>query len=544
MPAFQVIHRDEGLTELVLNLIADPRTLDQPRTIVFALEATPVKPLPPDFRRTLTGLGNTHTFTGGPGSYSHLVPAYKGSQRHPTGWDGAWTPDGNMVNSPFPADWDLNRFFNLELAKTGKLYLPYQTLNYTHLTRQLDPRTQGLEGPELWHIIGPEIECKGNGGWCMTPVHMQYRLYRYRDWIRHSSLRGFYFDNAYPILCADRGHGCGYALDDGRIQPTFTLFNMREFYKRLRTLIVAEGIEPCIMTHSTDTFMPAAYAFVDVMMDGETYRYRVPKETAPALAPPAPGATVADADVTAAAATDTDGLAAELIAAEAAATPEAREPATDPAPWRRYWSEYWPPEHFQVFGPPQHWGIMAVTMAYQKHGEEAPADQVARNGSAFLAYLLLHDTEYYLGASRGARLSQAGFDLAEEMRFLPYWEPETRRALHAPAPDVLVGGYQQGDLLLIVAFNRSRLPVRQLPVTVELGALGWGEAGARAGVVEFPKDMKDRGEALAAARRQVLAGGEGGTGGPAAGGGLAVTLDIEPHTFATATILCVPAERK
>jgi hypothetical protein len=521
-PAFQVIRRENAAaTDFVLNLVSEPFTLARPRTLVFALAGTPVKPLAPDFRKTLTGVGNTYTFTGGQGSYSHLVPPYQGSFYHDTGWDGTCVPGGERVNSPFPADWDLNRYFNLELAKAGGIYLPYQTLNYTHLERPLDPRTQGLEGPELWHVIGPEIHCLGNGGWCMTPTHMQYRLYRYRDWIRHARLRGFYFDNAYPILCADLEHGCGYRLDDGRVQPTFTLFNMREFYKRLRTLILAEGIEPFVMNHATDTFMPAAYAFVDAMMDGETYRYHVPDDKPPVPAAPALDAEPAGADTAAEPLLET--LAADEQAAEDA-------PAGDATPWRHYWSEAWPPEHFQVFGPPQHWGIMTVTMAHHK----------APHAASFLGYLLLHDTEFYHGPIRAGALTQAGLDLSRPITFLPYWEAATQAVLRTEHPDVLLGGYRQDDMLLVVAFNRTRLPLRRLPVTVDLGGLGWrGPADARVGVIEFPKDAKDRAEALAAVREQVLAG-DGAGGKPNADGCLIVPLNLEPHAFATATLLRLP----
>lgn len=400
-PAFEVVRVDEVTTNFVFNLISDPFSLHGPRTIVFALQATPVKPLPADMHDILTGIGNTYSFTG-------------------ADWDGTWTAargSADRVNAPFPIDWEKNRAYVEELAKEGNLHLPYQTLNYTHLYAPVDPRTNGPEGWDFWKLMHSEIECDGCGGWCMTPAHMEYRLYRYAQWVRDSRIRGLYFDNAYPILCRKVETGCGYVLDDGRIQPGFTMFGMREFFKRLRTIIVEEGLEPCIFTHSTDTFMAPAYSFIDIMMDGENWPIG-PEE-------------------------------------------------------KRYFSEIWSPEHFQALCCPHQWGIMTVNMAGAS-GDWSKVDPAwtAAQTNSNIGYLLLHDAECYYSKWVSGTLIGAGMDTKRAVTFLPYWDEAVQRQFSSPTPNLLIGGYRQDIKWLVVVFNHSRTPTTAAPVTLRLKEMG------------------------------------------------------------------------
>ena len=45
----EIVRTDKGVS-LVLNLVARPFTFEHAREITFSLQATPVKPLPDDFR--------------------------------------------------------------------------------------------------------------------------------------------------------------------------------------------------------------------------------------------------------------------------------------------------------------------------------------------------------------------------------------------------------------------------------------------------------------------------------------------------------------
>jgi hypothetical protein len=432
-PAFEVLRREGGVTEFVFNLAARPVAFDKPRQIVFALQATPVKTLADDFRVLTSSIDNLCSFPGGP------------SKETPTGWDGTFFPLGpdgkptqcpwwgGWANSPFAVDWEENKRYREKLEKENRIYLPYQTYNFTNLARPLDPRTEGPEGPDFWKLRGSEIQCDGHGGWCMVPSNLEYRLYRYRQWVRNTRNRGFYFDNAYPIVCRKVETGCGYVLDDGRIQPGFTMFHMREFFKRLHTMIRQEGLEPVIFTHSTDTVMAPAYAFVSVIMNGEN----------------------------------------------APITPETG----------KYYSELWDPVNFQVQSCPLHWGIPTIMMSQfvgnWKPDGKGPAHLFSQERS-FVANLPLHDTESHythhrygaawpIGADAAA-CKLAGFDITRKAVFLPYWEEAAHKLVRSARPSLVISAYQQDGAYNFCVFNRSRHELKAEPVRFELVQL-FGNAG-------------------------------------------------------------------
>jgi hypothetical protein len=409
VPAFQVIRTEKQTTRFVFNFISEPAVLQSPRTIVFSLQATPVKPLPDDFRAVAGQVDNLCSFVGGQGSY------HAGSRYHLTGWDGGYLPDGRKANSPFPVDWWKNKWYNRRLADQGRIYLPYQTINYTHLADPIHPKLKGPTGQEFWNLQKAEIRCDGHGGWCKVPAHINYRLFRYRRWIKENRIRGFYFDNAYPILCRKLETGCGYRLPDGRIQPGYNLFGLREFFKRLRTMIIDERLDPCIFCHSTDTFMAPAYSFIDMMMDGENRFIRPDNE--------------------------------------------------------RYFSEIWPLDHFQTMETPQHWGITTIFIP-EFHGDwSEKRDWRKAQNRSYRGYLMLHDVEGHYMKHRWA----GKLDLEKEIRFLPYWLPSVNQHLNSPAEDVLVSGYNQNNKLVLVAFNHSRQERPEAGIRVHPTGLGFGD---------------------------------------------------------------------
>jgi len=434
-PAFEVIRREDGVTEFVLNLAARPAAFDKPRQIVFALQATPVKPLADDFRVLTSSVDNLCSFPGGQ------------SKETPTGWDGTFYPlgaDGKPVqcgwwggwaNSPFAVDWEQNKKYREKLEQEHRIYIPYQTYNFTNLGTPLDPRTEGPEGPDFWKLRGSEIQCDGHGGWCMVPANMEYRLYRYRQWVRNTRNRGFYFDNSYPIVCRKIETGCGYVKDDGRIQPGFTMFGMREFFKRLNTMIRQEGLDPVIFTHSTDTVMAPAYAFVSVIMNGEN----------------------------------------------APVTPETG----------KYYAEIWDPVTIQIQSCPEQWGIPTIMMSVITGNWKPDGQGTARlfnQERSFAANLPLHDTESHfthhrygaawpIGADAEA-CKLASFDITRKATFLPYWEESTAKLVRSARPSLMISGYKQDDVYVFFVFNQSRDVLTAEPLHVDLQQL-FGKADAQ-----------------------------------------------------------------
>jgi hypothetical protein len=216
--------------------------------------------------------------------------AFPGQRSRETGW--AWTGQmysiqddadpakaswlfGLPGSAPYPLNWDMSKWYQGESDKTARgegsfhggsrwIYTPYQSqLNVMTFPEVDDPRMPpGKQVSDVYGYLYPHMS-QGHlehGNPSMAQVDVDYRLWCYRNWIRHVGLKGMYFDQTEPVLAANPKAGFGYVLDlpdrpalDGKVQPGYGLTRVRDFYKRLRTLFVEHGVdEPYIWIHSTD----------------------------------------------------------------------------------------------------------------------------------------------------------------------------------------------------------------------------------------------------------------------------------------------------
>ncbi|MBF0245429.1 MAG: hypothetical protein HQL31_09195 [Planctomycetes bacterium] len=89
------------------------------------------------------------------------------------------------------------------------------------------------------------------------------------DWIKPSDIDGWYLDNVRPVHCDNFDAGRGYKLPDGRVQPEFNMFTMREFFLRLRAVFQENGKPSSIVNHMTNNMILPWNAAVDIGYDGE-----------------------------------------------------------------------------------------------------------------------------------------------------------------------------------------------------------------------------------------------------------------------------------
>jgi hypothetical protein len=288
VPHMEIIRTGQEV-QFILNLVARPFTFDKPRDITFSLQATPIRPTPDDVRERQNHIAMGTAFPGG---------------RHGgTGW--AWTGQmyriknnldpkkgswlfGLPGSALYPANWDMSAWYR-KICEMGGFhggrlaYTPYQSLICVMTWPELeDPRMpSGLQGGNTYGYIYPHIS-----GWYLDAgssnlarEDMEYRIWNYKNWIEHCKLEGMYFDQTQPTLAANPAAGLGYRLDlpdrpnlHGRVQPGFGLTNVREMFKRLRTLFVESGVdEPYIFIHTTDANMLSAFSFGLYLLEGENY---------------------------------------------------------------------------------------------------------------------------------------------------------------------------------------------------------------------------------------------------------------------------------
>jgi len=237
-PAIELVRSGKSV-DMVFNLISEAFTIDAPRTITFAFQASPAKALKGAWRANRWWCGDTFGWGGG----CWVYPTGKGS----TIWQ-------SRPNTTIP---ELCRKKADEKHKGGGLVVPYFEYN-----TMSDAGEQAYFG-EAWKTSsGPLFYGKS-----LT----DYIVWNLDDWIKTSGIDGWYLDNVRPVVCDNIDAGRGYRLPDGRVQPEFNMFGMREFFLRLRAVFQENGKDGIIVNHMTNNQILPWNAAVDVAYDGELH---------------------------------------------------------------------------------------------------------------------------------------------------------------------------------------------------------------------------------------------------------------------------------
>ncbi|MGD0090997.1 MAG: glycoside hydrolase domain-containing protein [Planctomycetota bacterium] len=235
-PAIELLRKDKSV-EMVFNLISEAFTMDAPRTIIFAFQASPAKALQGAWRANRWWCGSTFDWGGG----GWVYPDGKGS----TIWQSR--PHTTVV--------ELCRKKADEVHKGGGLVVPYFEYN-----TMADAGEQAYFG-EAWKTSsGPLFYGKSLS---------DYIIWNLDDWIKSCGIDGWYLDNVRPVCCDNINAGRGYRLPDRRVQPEFNMFGMREFFLRLRAVFHENGKDSVIVNHMTNNQILPWNAAVDVAYDGE-----------------------------------------------------------------------------------------------------------------------------------------------------------------------------------------------------------------------------------------------------------------------------------
>jgi hypothetical protein len=423
-PAIQVI-RANGQVQLVLNLVARPFTFTGPREVRFSLQATPIKPVPDDFRARRRAYCMTSAF---PGSLNN----------DPTSW--AWT--GQMLqvddgkggktwlfglpgSAPYPVNWDLSKWYR-EQSSEGKFHsppwvdTPYQSqLNVMTFPEVDDPRMPaGKQASDVYGYIYPHMSAghseHGNPG--IAQVDVDYRIWCYQNWIKYVGLEGMYFDQTEPVLTGNPKAGFGYVMDlpdrpklHGKIQPGYGFTRVREFYKRLYTLFVENGCtRPYILLHTTDANLVSAFAFSDTFLEGENQ---------PLVSDKFPS------------------------------------------------SQKLPPERMQAMhNGAEKWGFPMTQLEMQDLS--FPQAQRAERDTG--GWFMLHDCH---GLHHWI-YDWSGLDITRRADFLPYWAPEVSAALSTGKQEVYASAWRQDNALRVIVFNRNSVEQKNITLKIDPKALG------------------------------------------------------------------------
>jgi hypothetical protein len=265
-PALEVVREGDVLT-LWLNFVDRKAKLTAPRTLEFALQAGPLKPLPDGWRGlqdggnpddaplTIKQLGGSgYTLAGGthiihPGntpeqhrrSRENIDRALEGGQRAVVGYHfWGMVPKGLPETRVFRGEWGIDR----------------QTWETTKSVRQWEWKNRFYgDNQDLYVMMRVNL----------VPSYVDFLTYAYDEALKHSRLSGFYDDTGYPKPVYDEELGLGFVRDDGRRVYSSGLWTYRERWKRAAYVNFAHGRPNYLRDsqHCHAHFMPA-YGFIGI----------------------------------------------------------------------------------------------------------------------------------------------------------------------------------------------------------------------------------------------------------------------------------------
>ena len=319
-----VIDREGDTVLLRLNLVATPSRLARPRTLTFALQATPAKPMPEEpvnWRRWWANTGVDKDvasvqigFWGGNGYWggrqfaTSVYPdgkdyAYweKLAEQRRTGkldkdfaqrWFDRYSALSDQQRSEFePAmragfEWSSFSPVNLPKAEKFTYVIPYtnprgasgETREFltTFIDEWLagdivDPGWNGrstFERPRRAHAAHP-----GFASWYQVepvPSRNDMLLFYHRKMLE-TFADGIYWDNFFlqPNYVPAEAGGPGYVDDDGRPRAGVNLMGFRDLVKRTATMMHVMGRRPLTYIHMTNVNIVPMLSFGTVNLDWE-----------------------------------------------------------------------------------------------------------------------------------------------------------------------------------------------------------------------------------------------------------------------------------
>ena len=248
------VERQGDRAVLRLNVLADGQTLPKDWKLAFGLQATPVKPIPKDWRRHRIGPGR-------PTNVSIIWPGPEKDSLKYFGYPEATEPETFQarVNG---------------LQGQGVKVVPYLCLTYVS-----ESAPEWTFFRESW-AMGPvdagssDVARYGAGFAQASPLGENYAdfiIWKTKEFIDRYGIDGLYHDQTHPYTSARLEAGVGYERD-GKRCATFPLLAFRDLYRRMYAVIKNRPGDTFTMAHMSGKVTIPILAYDDSYLDGEHFR--------------------------------------------------------------------------------------------------------------------------------------------------------------------------------------------------------------------------------------------------------------------------------
>ena len=251
IPALELRRDSTKSVDLMLNLISSTTTIDSPRTITFAFQATPVKPIREGWRMdTWSTADSFQDFCKVEPKGGHLI------------WNAlpfTLDTDGSKKMVEQRHQMDDNYNFGVE-KKYHANAVPYFENN--GIDKNFAPAVAYFG--DQWHARISDSQA-------YDKTLSDFIIYHLGKWCRETGIDGWYVDNVRPVADDNIDAGRGYRLPDGRIQPAYQMFDTREFFLRVRAVFAENGKSGKFVLHMTNHMIMPWIGAADLALDGEDH---------------------------------------------------------------------------------------------------------------------------------------------------------------------------------------------------------------------------------------------------------------------------------
>ncbi|NMA21586.1 MAG: hypothetical protein GX927_13515 [Lentisphaerae bacterium] len=310
IPCQELIRQGDTLN-LVLNLIAEPVTISEKRDILIGFLATPLKPMPENWRKwnMWSWYGNSKIkqfdwrchflgscyYWGAPSACLDIYPLYEdirfwqelGKTRQ-SGQKNQAFIDEWISKYPLPGtkgstayDNALKNYVNhvnggFHIVANTKDPLSDPVMFYTNARGVRWDTREGQTFVNEWYrhsFIQRDFKWLSGVAYDLDPVDSfrDYAMWWYKHMFTSGACDAIYWDDVFLNANFNMVTTEAYRLPDGTIQPSTGLFNMRELIRRTAVLQTELGRPARNMVHMTNTAIAPICSFASMNYDWEDH---------------------------------------------------------------------------------------------------------------------------------------------------------------------------------------------------------------------------------------------------------------------------------
>ncbi len=251
------VERSAEAVVLRLNLLAPGQKLPDNWRFSFGLQATPVRPIPKDWRKW------------------RLQPGVNGNVQ--IMWP---TPaDSSLRYFGYPEATDPTLFAKEvgQLQEEGTKAVPYLCLSYLSAACP-----EWAFHRKRWAMGGvdsssSDVAAYGAGFAQVSPLgegYADFIVWKTKQFIDDYGIDGLYHDNTHPYPSSNLAAGVGYGRDD-TAHKTYPILGYRALYRRMYGVLKSLPRETFSMAHMSGKVTIPILAYEDSYLDGEHFRGRV-----------------------------------------------------------------------------------------------------------------------------------------------------------------------------------------------------------------------------------------------------------------------------